>query len=189
MRTLDPIWGELSFIFLLSGGVMGSLVFLVSVAFAFWFIRRRPFYTPSKQRPVNVIQDEEDGNGENHWHDLPPDYTLEPFLLPDVTTIRGMSEAVFAQDRPPSISSTGTVDVQYSQTPMTTTPTRKSAASSQLRLISIIQHDDADPNEESSGEGEPEMIELPPAYSNIHRTRHSPLTSSIPITTRSENDS
>ncbi len=165
---------------------------LVSAAIAFCFIRRRPFYKASKQRPVNVIQDEEDGNGENNWHDLPHNYALEPFLLPDSTiSLSRMSEAVFAQDRPLSTSSTGTLDVQYSQTPMTTTTTRKYAASSQLRPINIVQHDDADPNEESSGQGqgEPETIELPPAYSNIHRTRHSPLTSSIPITARSEDDS
>ncbi len=167
---------------------MGAAVLLVSASCAFWFIRRRPFYTPSKQRPVNVIQDEEDGNGENHWHNLPHYYAPEPFLLPD-PTVRGMSEAVFAQDRPLSISGTGMVGVQCPQTPTTTTTTRKSAASSHFRPVNIIQHDDADLNEGSSGEGEPETIELPPAYSKVRRTRHSPLTSSISTTVRSEDDS
>ncbi len=68
-----------------------------------------------------------------------------------------------------------------------TTTTRKSAASSQLRPINIILHDDADPNEDSSGEGEPETIELPPVYSKIYRTRRSPLTY-ISIIARSEDD-
>ncbi len=56
---------------------MGATV-LVSAGCAFWFIRRRLFYTPSKQRPFNVIQDEEDGNGENYWHDL---HQEKPHLL------------------------------------------------------------------------------------------------------------
>jgi hypothetical protein len=165
-----------SFIFLLSGGVVGAAVLLVAaVLVAFWFFRRRPYSALSQSRPVNVLQDDEDGIEEGH--DLPQYYAPEPYLMPD-PTVRGTSEAASTQDRPLSMS-TVTTDVQRPQTPMTTTTTtRKSAAFPQLRPVNIIQHDDAGPSEDLSGQAEHETIELPPAYTNIRQAQPSPLASS-----------
>jgi hypothetical protein len=83
--------------------------------------------------------------------------------------------------------STITADVQRPQTPMTTTTTtRKSAAIPQLRPVNIIQHDDAGPSEDLSGEAGSETIELPPAYTNIRQLQRSPLTSSTPTAAEDE---
>ena len=148
--------------------MVGAAILLVSTGLvAFWFVRRRPYSALSQQRPVNVLQDDEDGS-EDYWHDLPQYYAPDPYLVPD-PTIRGTSEAASTNDRPLSMS-TVTTDVQRPQTPMTTTTTtRKSAAFPQLRPVNIIQHDDAS----LSGQAEPETIELPPAY----QPQRSPLTS------------
>jgi hypothetical protein len=164
------------------GGVVGAAILLVSACLvAFWFIRRRP-YSALSQRPVNVLQDDEDGNGEDH--DLPQYYAPEPYLLPD-PTISGTSEAASTHDRPLSMS-TATADVQRPQTPMTTTSTRKSAAFPQLRPVNIIQHDDAGPSENLSGHAESETIELPPAYTNIRQAQPSPLALSTPTAAEDE---
>ena len=56
-----------------------------------------------------------------------------------------------------------------------TVTTRKARLSHQLRPVNIIQHDDAGPSEEPTSAGEPETIELPPAYTNIRSTQR-PLT-------------
>ena len=171
-----------SLIFLLSGGVVGATILVVSTGLlAFWFFRRRPYSAISQQRPVNVLQDDDDGNED---HDLPQYYAPEPYLMAE-PTIRGTSEAASTHDRPISMS-TVTADVQRPQTPMTTTTTtRKSAAIPQLRPVNIIQHDDAGPSEDS-GQAEPETIELPPAYTNIRQPQGSPLASSTPTAAGNE---
>ena len=38
-----------------------------------------------------------------------------------------------------------------------------------LRPINIIQHDDAGPSEPKEEEGDPETIELPPAYTAVKK--------------------
>ena len=142
--------------------MVGAAILLIS---AFWFVRRRQYFAVSQQRPVNVLEDDEDGN-EVHRHYLPQHYVPEPFLVPDPTT-RGASERASTHDRPLTMS---TADVQHPQTPMTsTTATRKSAAFPELRPVNIIQHDDASPSEDLLGQAEPETVELPPAYSNIRQ--------------------
>ncbi len=145
----------------------GATLLVLIGLIVFWFIRRRPLFALWKERPVNVIQDDEDGNGVNHCHDVPPSYAPEPFLLPN-PTIRG---AMLTQDRPPSMS-TVTIDLPSPQTPMTTTTTtttRNCSSLPQLRPITIIQHDDS--GRDLSDQVEPETVELPPAYSNIRSGR------------------
>ena len=162
--------------------VGGAILLVAAGLLAFWFVRRRP-YSALSQRPVNVLQDDEDGNGEDH--DLPQYYAPEPFLMPD-PTIGGTSEAASTHNRPLSMS-TVTADGQRPQTPMTTTTTtRKSAAFPPLRPVNIIQHDDAGPSEDSSGQAESETIELPPAYTNIRQAQPSPLASSTPSAAEGE---
>jgi hypothetical protein len=149
--------------------VLGSAVLLVS---AFWFIQRRSYSTVA--RPVNVLQDDEyrSLNEEPEDYGLPQYYVLEPYLVPDPTTA-GTSPASSYYGRPPSMS-TVTADVLRPQTPTTPTKkTRKSAALPPLPPVNIIQHDDAGPSEDLSGQVKPETIELPPAYSKIHQLRRS----------------
>jgi len=163
------------------GGIAGGVIFLISAALiAFFFFRRRAYTAVSKERPVNVLQDEEDSNGSQH--DLPHYYTPDPYLVPD-PTIEGSSDVASTQGRPLSFSSQGhplsaqgrplsvatsSADIRP-QTPLSSTTTsRKTAAPPTLRPVNIIQHDDAGPSE-------PDTIELPPAYTNIR----SPLANSV----------
>jgi len=155
---------------------VGTAVFLLAVGLlAFFWLRRRPYHAVAKERPVNVLQDDdEDGNGSHH--DLPQYYAPDPFLVPD-PTIAGTSEAASTHERPLSMATT---DFGRPQTPVTTTSTttRKSAVPPQLRPVNIIQHDDAGPSEFPAGQGDPETIELPPAYTNLRQTARSPLAPS-----------
>jgi hypothetical protein len=151
------------------GGIVGGAVFFLSIALVvFFFLRRRLYSTISKERPVNVLQDHEDGDGSNH--DLPMHYAPEPFLVPN-PTITGTSEAAFTQERRLSMATT---DAGRPQTPVTatSTATRKSAAPPQSPPVNIIQHDDAGPSEDPASYV---TIELPPTYSKLPRTPRSPL--------------
>ncbi|KAI9509270.1 hypothetical protein F5148DRAFT_1189042 [Russula earlei] len=158
------------------GGVVGAIVFLTAIfLIAYFMFRRRPYAAVSKERPVNVLQDDdEDGDGSNH--DLPNYTAPEPFLVPD-PTVRGSSDLASSQDRPLSMATTENARPQSPMTSMTTT-TRKSAAPPSLRAVNIIQHDDAGPSEEPTSPSEPETIELPPAYTNIRQAHRSPLATS-----------
>ncbi|KAI0252516.1 hypothetical protein BJV78DRAFT_1124573 [Lactifluus subvellereus] len=163
---------------LITGGVVGGLVSALAVVLiALFFFRRRKYSAVSLERPVNVLQDDEDGH-EAH-QDLPHYFTPEPYLVPD-PTIGGTSDAASTQNRPLSMT---TADIHRPLTPVSTTSatttTRKTGAPPQLRPVNIIQHDDAGPSEEPVGQGEPETIELPPAYTNL---RSSPLAASAPTT-------
>ncbi|KAH9962842.1 hypothetical protein BC827DRAFT_1266655 [Russula dissimulans] len=157
------------------GGVVGAVIFLFAVALvAFFMFRRRPYSAVSKERPVNVLQDDEDGNGSSH--DLPHYFAPEPYLVAE-PTIRGSSDGASTQERPLSMT---TIDNARPQTPTTswTTTTRKSTMPSPLRPVNIIQHDDAGPSEDPASHGESETIELPPAYTNIRQIQPSPLGTS-----------
>jgi hypothetical protein len=129
-----------------------------------------------------VLQDDEDGNVSNQ--DLPQYFTPEPYLVPD-PTIGGTSEAASIRHRP--LSTMTTTDTPRPLTPASmtnaTTTTRKTAQPAQLRPVNIIQHDDAGPNEGSAGE--PETIELPPAYTNIRSAQRPTDTTSAPTTSTS----
>ena len=155
-----------------------SAILLVS---AFWFVRRQRYSAVSRQRSVNLLQDAEVGNEEDNWHDLPQHYVPDPFLVPDSTTGETFERAS-THGHPLSMLA-DMADVQRPARALTTTTTttRKSAslAVPQVRPVNIIQHDDAGPSEDLvSGQAEPEIIELPPAYSNIHQLRRSSLASS-----------
>jgi len=155
----------------IAGGIVGGAVFFLSIALAaFFFLRRRLYSTISKERPIKVLQDDEDSNDSHQ--DLPHHYVPEPFLLPD--PLGGSSEAALIQEYPllPSM-----IDVNPPQTPVTTPmgATRKGVVPRQLRPINIIQYDDAGPSEDLVGYVEPVAIESPPAYSNLPQTPRSPL--------------
>ena len=72
------------------GGIISALAITL---IALYFFRRRQYSAISKERPVNVLQDDEDGHAAHE--DLPHYFTPEPYLIPD-PTIGGTSDAVCA---------------------------------------------------------------------------------------------
>ncbi|KAH8987813.1 hypothetical protein EDB92DRAFT_1801048 [Lactarius akahatsu] len=166
----------------IAGGVAGGLVAIVATALVgFFYFRRQKYSAVSKERPVNVLHDDDD-DGSAPPHDLPQYYAPEPYLVPDPTIV-GTSEAASTHDRPLSMT---TADIPRPQTPgsmnTATSHTRKSALPPQLRPVNIIQHDDAGPSEVPTSAGEPETIELPPAYTNIRSAQRPPDTTPVPTT-------
>jgi hypothetical protein len=156
--------------------VAGGLALLVAVALLAFFYPRRPGYAAvSKERPVNVLHDEEDGDGSHQA--LPHSYAPEPFLVPD-PSIGGASGA--------PMTPAGGPQMLASMTATGTNP-RKSAPPGQMRPVNIIQHDDAGPSEGLASIDEPETIELPPAYTNIRSVQRSP--GPAPIDASSSTDS
>ena len=170
------------------GGVIGGVVGLIALALlVLFFIRRRRHHQNSgtKERPVDLLQDGDiDNDGHVGDSRLPAYYQPEPFTLPAPTIASSShydvpsSEPDSSQrDRRQSYLSTSTSEqgasgyaggflrIGGSSAPSTSV-SRKSPAPPSFRAVNIIQHDDAGPGEPSP-EGEPETIELPPAYTNI----------------------
>ena len=162
------------------GGVVGGVVGAIAIGLILLFLmRRRRFHGSQKERPVDLLQDHEDGApvGDNR---LPEYYQPEPFVLPDPTVMSThdssyRDDPLSASGRPSgerrqSYLSTSTSDAAggylRAGTSLPSTSARKSPAPPSFRPVNIIQHDDAGPSDEPA-EPEPETIELPPAYTNI----------------------
>ncbi|KAI0064397.1 hypothetical protein BV25DRAFT_317474 [Artomyces pyxidatus] len=152
------------------GGVVGGVAALLIVAIlALVYLRRRRFTSGTKERPVNILQDDEDDH--HSRHDLPQYYEPEPFLVPDPTVAHTDGTSTHEDDarRPLSGSSASfmrpNTPGQRSMTSLSTN-TRKSGMPPQLRPVNFIQHDDAGPSVPAETQ-EPETIELPPAYNNL----------------------
>lgn len=164
------------------GGVIGGVVALAALILALFFFRRRSQNKQStKERPVDLLQDDDDTG---HRGELPQYYQPEPFMMPEpsarVSTDAG-SIAAQTDDRGrplsgvTSTSRSGTPDLLgfgAAGTAATSTSGsssgRKSGMPRPLRAVNIIQHEDAGPSDApKADEDEPETIELPPAYTNI----------------------
>jgi hypothetical protein len=179
------------------GGVIGGVAGLLAIALlALFFLRRRRFHRQNKERPVDLIND---GDSNGHDDQLPQYYRPDPFVMPDPSVAGGASmregegagllaagaagtegrasheSTTSASTRPPVMSA-----LQRPATPdrrssagfggASSSTTRKGGAPAPLRPVNIIQHDDGGRvPDEAKGEGEPETIELPPAYTNIRR--------------------
>ncbi|KAG1834683.1 hypothetical protein EV424DRAFT_517991 [Suillus variegatus] len=171
------------------GGIIGGLAALVILALAgFYFIRRKTATKVTKERPVDLFQ----GDPEDD-HDLAPGelgnyYRPEPFLATEpaeTSPMVGLEEGRAGTAM--SGSRYGTSDRRQStfgsfSDMRSTTPdyemgitggtipssSRKSPTPRQLRSINIIQHDDAGAADEQA-EGQPDTVELPPAYTNIRK--------------------
>ncbi|KAF8257808.1 hypothetical protein EI94DRAFT_1791471 [Lactarius quietus] len=147
----------------IAGGVAGGLALIVAFAsIAFFYARRLGYAAISKERPVNVLHDDEDGDGS--YQDLPDHYIVEPYLVTD-PKIGGPSVDASRSGRLLSITPAYSSHPQGITAPVTTM--RKNALPAPLRPTNIIQHDDAGPREGPASVGEPETIELPPAYTNV----------------------
>jgi hypothetical protein len=141
---------------------------------AFFYSRRLGYAAGSKERPVNVLHDEEDGDGSHQA--LPHSYAPEPFVVPDP------SIGASTHDRPLPMTPPGGPQMLARMTAAGTNP-RKSAPPGQMCPVNIIQHDDAGPSEGLASIDEPETIELPPAYTNIRSVQRSPGPAPIDAST------
>ena len=171
------------------GGVVGGVVGAIAIALILLFImRRKHFSQTQKERPVDLLQDHDDGPGPAVGNErLPEYYPPEPFILPDPTVastyesyrdeVPGGSSRP-SGDRRQSYLSTSTSDAGgflRAGTSLPSSSARKSPIAPSFRPVNIIQHDDAGPSEAAP---EPETIELPPAYTNI-KPRAAPPPSSV----------
>ncbi|EKM58123.1 uncharacterized protein PHACADRAFT_139783 [Phanerochaete carnosa HHB-10118-sp] len=164
------------------GGVIGGVVGAVALALVIvFFVRRRRFHETQKQRPMDLLH-ENDGSNDN----LPQFYRPEPFVVPgpsaSSTAVNTGPEVRAATDTRPSLDqrnshySALTAEQAQSlrastpdQSASTSTYLRKSPAPPSFRPVNIVQHEDAGPRADME-EPEPETIELPPAYTNIRPT-------------------
>ncbi|KAG1862029.1 hypothetical protein DFJ58DRAFT_776015 [Suillus subalutaceus] len=173
-----------------TGGVIGGLAALVILALAgFYFIRRRTAAKVTKERPVDLLQGDPEDDRDSARDDLGNYYRPEPFLATEPTetsSIYGREEGRTGtitsgsrhgtSDRRQSVLGSfsdmrsATPDYEMGITGGTTIPnsSRKSPMPRQLRPVNIIQHDDAGTADEQA-EGQPDTVELPPAYTNIRK--------------------
>ncbi|KAF8265832.1 hypothetical protein EI94DRAFT_1854592 [Lactarius quietus] len=129
---------------------------MVAVALIAFFCVRLSHAAISKERPVNVLHDDEDGDGS--YQGLPHYYVPEPYLVSDSNN-GGTSGAASTSNR---LFSMTPADILHTQgTAAAATTMRKNALPATLRPKNVIQHDDAGPREGTASVGEPEMIELP----------------------------
>ncbi|KAI0029127.1 hypothetical protein K488DRAFT_14057, partial [Vararia minispora EC-137] len=147
----------------IAGGVVGGVGGLIAAIFLAWFLlfrKRRRTAAYNKERPVNILQDDEDDAGGRGGGELPQYYEPEPFLAPEPAAATDhesvLSDGQSAAGRRPGTPA-GLTDI--------TTSSRKTAMP-RLRPVNIVQHEDAGPSA-APGEDEPETVELPPAYTHI----------------------
>ena len=144
---------------------MGGLAIIVIALIAFFFHSRRQGYSAvSRERPVNVLYGDEDG-------DLPPQglphhYAPQPCLVSD-SSISGTAEAAVARDRPLTTAGTSHPQTAIGMTTAMNKGARESGSLPRRNPVNIFQHDDAGPSEWPASVREHETIELPPAYNNI----------------------
>jgi hypothetical protein len=166
------------------GAVVGTLILLLAILFAFFFYQRKRNRRSVKEVPVDLLQGNEEEDLDNAARgQLPTFYRPEPFVLPDPSV---SSRPSGEQDRPLSLATTAewplnSTSLGRSPTPdaslaaaiggapqpsSATSVSKKTGAPPRMfRPVNIIQHDDAGPSD--AQEGNPETIELPPAYTKI----------------------
>jgi hypothetical protein len=165
----------------IAGGTVGGVAFLILAALAALFcLRRKSVHKSQKERPVDILQDDEgdEHDGGRETGRLPQYYQPEPFLVPD-PTITSAAGSVHETEDDALMGITGNRPISGTTTSRSGTPDLISAVGSSngatrkgglrvMRPVNIIQHDDAGPSEPAKDEeGEPDTIELPPAYTNL----------------------
>ncbi|KAF9554525.1 hypothetical protein CPC08DRAFT_727066 [Agrocybe pediades] len=187
------------------GGVIGGVVLFIVALLLFWFYRRRQKkYRRTKERPVDLLNAEDDGddspdhaNGRTRANELPEYYRPEPFMVPDPTADGASVNGAEEDGRRPL---SGTANSFYTRdgTPEPHSASmsgfgpgiggssvggerRKGGAPRPMRAVNIIQHDDAGPSLPKESEDEPETIELPPAYTAVGRTKSPEGSPSPPV--------
>lgn len=172
------------------GGVIGGLAVVAILALAgFYLIRRKTANKVTKERPVDLLQGDPEDDHDPAPGELGNYYRPEPFLATEPTetssmyrgeegrggTVTSSSRYGTSDRRESALGSfsdmrSATPDYEMGITGGTTIPnsSRKSPMPRQLRPINIIQHDDAGAAGEQA-EGQPDTVELPPAYTNIRK--------------------
>jgi hypothetical protein len=166
----------------IAGGVVGGIVLLIAILLVgLFFWRRNKMSKTQKERPVDLLQGDEGDDTTREQQQLPQYYQPEPFLATEPTTSDRRSSSfndellglgsLISDGRPQSRTSltlSGTHDAPGGSVAPSS---RKSAAGLRpMRLVNIIQHDDAGPSDSAPKEGEDqETIELPPAYNNLRK--------------------
>ncbi|KAF9453145.1 hypothetical protein P691DRAFT_802020 [Macrolepiota fuliginosa MF-IS2] len=186
------------------GGVVGGVAFLSCLILALFFFRRRSNQKRRvKERPVDLLHEDEDEDEDDdprrnpnaqQSHQLEY-YTPEPFMVTDptapsdgaTTAATGTGYGASSSDRPLSGTSftrsetTDFLGVGYGWAAgSTTTSNSRKGAPPRMRPVNIVQHEDAGPPPPPADkEEETETIELPPAYTavqNVARTTAAPGT-------------
>jgi len=159
------------------GGVVGGVAGLLIIAFlVFLWFRRRRAQRASKERPSLFIDhDDEAPTSQPPHEELPVYYEPEPFTAAEPTDRASTNRASTALDRserPISQSLTYLTDPQRIASPDGTGTgiSRKSPMPPSLRAVNVIQHEDAGPSLHADN-AEPEIVELPPAYTNIRKAQ------------------
>ncbi|KAF8165750.1 hypothetical protein B0H34DRAFT_832083 [Crassisporium funariophilum] len=178
------------------GGVLGGLALIIAGILLWWFFRRRQkVHKKYKERPVDLLNADEDDGDENarqRRNELPQYYQPEPFMVPDPTLRSstggedeessrplsgGTSTSFWTRTGTPEPGSASVSGVGYGAGVSSSSAAggggRKGGMRA-MRAVNIIQHDDAGPREEEGAkeeEAEAETIELPPAYTAVGKTR------------------
>lgn len=184
----------------IAGGVVGGvvgLILIILVLLFFW--RRQRILTSQREKPVDLLQDDDEGDAthNNNRSELPQYYEPEPFIIPEPTvapsSTDGYAEGRSSQEGGQLLGSAGrraSDTLTYMSGAngtgfdgagsSTSTGTRKTGFRT-LRPVNIIQHDDAGPSDgPPPPDDEPETIELPPAYTNIRSTTSASTSTPAP---------
>lgn len=169
---------------------------IVILGLAAFYVIRRKTRKSVKERPVNLLYGDPDDNEPSNYQ--PPPYLQpEPYLVtePTLSSVSAQDNrhsiagsALLSDSLRSSrygMSTQRLSGVTSLSDPRSTTPeleagffapgsttaltsSRKSGMTRQLRPVNIIQHEDAGPSS-AQEEGQPETIELPPAYTNLQQ--------------------
>lgn len=168
----------------IAGGVIGGIAALIILALLVWFIlRKRKQAARRRAHDVDLLPEGQAGGPEAEF------YAPEPFVVPSSSRAQSRTNSHQGEDggtsrpsmsdfgrRYSALSTTDNSDSQHLSTvpgvlaPGTgsrTTTSRKSPGGPVLRPVNVVQHEDGGELPAASGSGEPETIELPPAYTSV----------------------
>lgn len=174
------------------GGVVGGVVLIAALILLYLYFRRQADNrrrSLAKERPITIDdEDEEESPGSQNRYrpnEQPQNYQPEPFLLsePSVYDGRTSSDAL-SMGRPLSGYTTTSFSTEVlgsmygygvgGASAVPSSVSRKGGAPKPMRPVNIVQHEDAGPSEPPPPPGEPDTIELPPAYTNIRHDSAAP---------------
>ncbi|KAJ7064833.1 hypothetical protein C8F01DRAFT_1128366 [Mycena amicta] len=167
----------------IAGGTVAGVVALIVVALLMlFFMRRRRLREERNKIRPDLLQADDGDEGAATRNELPQYYQPEPYLMAESTVGRSSLGGLTSDGR--RISQTDTEGrplstlmsdtASRSETPdpsSMSASTRKTGPARQMRPVNIIQHADAGPSvpPPAADEGEPETVELPPAYTHIRK--------------------
>ncbi|KZV63632.1 hypothetical protein PENSPDRAFT_677941 [Peniophora sp. CONT] len=145
------------------GGVVGGIGGLIAVVLLAWFLlfrKRKQRASYNKERPVNILQDDDDDQPRGN---LPQYYEPQPFTVPD-PTVASTADATSVRD---GTSEGGALRPGTPAGMSEVTSSSRKTAMPRMRPVNIVQHEDAGPSAAPAADEQPETVELPPAYTNL----------------------